>query len=141
MFFDEISLIDISDVFHFLGWLSNGFSLFLDGCDFLKVGLYSNGGVAKSFVIGLEQRFWIGRFGKEVDAFVNFFILLQFVVELLDFLLFFHDFVLELFALLFMALVDGVFIDFHFLWLMVDLFVEFGHFLFEELALVLLDGV
>jgi hypothetical protein len=81
----------------------------------LKVGLYSNGGVAKSFVIGLEQRFWIGRFGKEVDAFVNFFILLQFVVELLDFLLFFHDFVLELFALLFMALVDGVFIDFHFL--------------------------
>ncbi len=141
MFFDEISLIDISDVFHFLDWLSDGFSLFLDGSDFLKVGLYSNGGVAKSFVIGLEQGFGIGGFGKEVDAFIDFFVLLQFVIKLLDFLLFFHDFVLELFALLLVALVDGVFIDFHFLWLVVDLFIEFGHFLFEELALALLDGV
>jgi hypothetical protein len=42
---------------------------------------------------------------------------------------------------LLVALVDGVFIDFHFLWLVVDLFIEFGHFLFEELALALLDGV
>jgi hypothetical protein len=81
----------------------------------LKVGLYSNGGVAKSFVIGLEQGFGIGGFGKEVDAFIDFFVLLQFVIKLLDFLLFFHDFVLELFALLLVALVDGVFIDFHFL--------------------------
>jgi hypothetical protein len=63
----------------------------------------------------LKQGFGIREFGKEVDAFVDFFVLLQFVVELLDFLLFFHDFVLELFALLFVALVDGVFVDFHFL--------------------------
>ena len=40
-----------------------------------------------------------------------------------------------------MSLIDCVLVAFHFYTLEIDLFVEFGHFLLEDLALVLLDGV
>jgi hypothetical protein len=63
------------------------------------------------------------------------------MVELLYLLFLLDQFILQHFALLLMPFINAIFIDLHLLGLVGDLLVQFGHFLLEDLALVLLDGV